>query len=364
MKYLLFVFSIIWASNSYAESTPNQKNTLLSSNEIAALVASHTEAFQALNVKLRDPYLMLGPDNYYYLTGTTAGSHWGDTIGIHLWRSSDLAKWDDLGFVWDLYADGKENNSWHFKQTVKHPEYKNPYAIWAPEIHFINGNWYIPHCLNVSGHGLLKSASGKPEGPYEVCDPVGLSGIDSHLFQDDDGSVYYCYQADYIAKIDIDKCAITEEFHKLKHEGNHPVGYEGILLLKFDDKYVHVASGRYGYEPTDSYDLYYTVSKNINGPYGERRKAIVNAGHGNLFKDKQGRWWSTAFDHPFTNQWSLWLVPIEIEITDKDVKFIVLDNRFAVTETDSITVKKLAKEGIPELWKEKAPWWRPILEKN
>ncbi len=324
-----------------------------------AYLERHDHAFQALAERIRDPFVTLGPDGYYYVTGTTAGSHWGEQIGIRVWRSENLAEWEDLGFVWDLHKDGKAQGSWHFEQPIRNPQFKNPYAVWAPEIHYLNGTWWIPHCLNVGGHGLLKSTSGKPEGPYIALDPIQRTQIDSHLFQEADGTTYYCYQADYIAKMDEDMEKIVEDFHKLEHDGNHPLGYEGVLILKIEDFYLHIASGRYGYEPTNTYDLFYAVSKELYGPYGERRKMIKRAGHGNLFQDKQGRWWSTAFDHQMTDEWSLWLVPIEIEITEDDVLVHVKDERFRPDAEDEEVVRKLSKSGIPEKWKNKVPWWRP-----
>lgn len=337
---------------------------VLTDIEKTARIKSHSEAFQSLNVRVRDPFILNAPDGFYYLTGTTAGSHWGDTIGIKLWRSNDLAHWDDMGYVWDLYKDGQPANTWHFTQAIRNPDLKNPLAIWAPEIHYINGTYYIPHCLNVSGHGLLKSISGKPEGPYEAMPPAQTRLIDSHLFQDDDGTVYYCWQADYIAKMNSDMTALAEEPFKLEHNGQHPMGYEGIQIVKIGNSYLHIASGRYGYEPVDSYDLYYAVSDNIYGPYGKRRKLATNAGHGNLFRDKTGKWWITAFDHEFYDKktmekWSLWLVPVEVKLKGDDVVFNIKDENFKPTDEDHRVVKELSEIGPPEEWKGKNHWYRP-----
>ena len=340
---------------------------VLSVEEKRQKVTAHSNAFQALNERVRDPYILFGPDGYYYMTGTTAGSHWGDTIGIKIWRSPDLAEWESMGFVWDLYKDGKPDNTWHFSQEIRHPEYKNPIAIWAPEIHYINETYWVTYSLNVGGHSLLRSTSGKPEGPYEVLDPVQRRLIDSHLFEDDDGSVYYCWQADYIARMTDDMRAIDEEPFKIQHDGNHPMGYEGILIMKFGDVYVHIASGRYGYEPVNTYDLYYATSKNLYGPYGERRKLSTNAGHGNLFQDNNGNWWLTAFDHAFydrttMDRWSLWLVPVDVHVKQDDVVFHVKDKNFRPVVQDHEVVARLAETGIPDVWRGKQPWFRPVDE--
>jgi xylan 1,4-beta-xylosidase len=348
--------------DSNREHTPTNPN-LLTADEKLERIESHDQAFLALNEKVRDPWILAAPDGYFYLTGTTAGSHWGDTIGVHLWRSIDLTNWEALGFVWDLYKDGEPSHSWHFDQPVKKPQFKNPRAVWAPEIHYLNGTFWLIHCLNISGHGLLRSSSGKTEGPYEIYPMIHNSGIDAHLYQEN-GQSYYLWGADWIAKMDEKMKGLAEEPIQLEHDGNHQVGYEGVLLLKFEDKYVHIASGRYGYEPTDTYDLYYAVSKNLKGPYGQRRMMIKNAGHGNVFQDHNGNWWSTAFDHEFIDKnnpvrWNVWLVPVDVEVTDNDVLFEVKDERFKPTEEDQAFVEQLAITGIPEEWKGKSPWWKP-----
>ena len=326
-------------------------------------VDAHAEAFQALNERVRDPFVLNGPDGYFYMTGTTAGTHWGDTVGVRLWRSKNLAEWEDFGFVWKLFEDDTAQRSWHFDQSSKFTDSKNPKAIWAPEIHFLNGNWWIPHCLNGGGHGLLKSTTGSPSGPYVALPSIALKGIDSHLFQDDDDSTYYLWQSDMIAKMEPDMESLAESPSQLKHDGKHRLGYEGILLLKIGGKYLHIASGRYGYEPSDTYDLYYAVSRNLRGPYGKRRMALKNAGHGNLFQDHQDRWWCTAFDHEFVSEhmekWSLWLVPLEIEETEDDLLIRSKDPRFQPAEEDQQVVSELARSGPPREWKGKVPWWRP-----
>lgn len=361
MKPLYVLAFLLVSSAQLFASAPNP--TVPSVEEKRQLIKAHNSAFVSLNEMIRDPWVMKGPDGYFYLTGTTAGSHWGDTIGIRLWRSKDLAYWEDLGFVWDLMKDGKAQNSWHFSRPIKQPELKNPLAVWAPEIHFINDNWWIPHSLNVSGHGLLRSTTGKPEGPYEAMPMMSGRGIDAHLFQDGE-DVYYLWQADLLAKLTPDMSKLAEPESQLSLDGKHPLGYEGILILKIGDKYLNIASGRYGYELEDTYDLYYTVGKSIKGPFGKRRIAIKNAGHGNLVQDNNGKWWASAFDHPYMDKktmtrWNFWLVPVDIKETDDDIIFNVKDARFKPTKAEEDEIDRLAIEGSPATWKGKTHWWRP-----
>ncbi|KAK0350512.1 hypothetical protein LTR94_028735, partial [Friedmanniomyces endolithicus] len=56
-----------------------------------------------------------------------------------LWRSADLKSWDDLGLIWSIERDGVWEKQWRMRNGV-------PFrAVWAPELHYINGGYYI--CL-------------------------------------------------------------------------------------------------------------------------------------------------------------------------------------------------------------------------
>ena len=70
-------------------------------------------------------------------------------------------------------------------------------ALWAPEIHYIKGNYFICLSMPPGGISILKSITGKPEGPYVHAtvnpDKPFVGGIDPTLFQDDDGKVYFAW---------------------------------------------------------------------------------------------------------------------------------------------------------------------------
>lgn len=363
MRKVLFVLTIILfvagEANIIGETNNKAKGKkeILSPSQKEKLIKERNRAFISMEEKVRDPFILLGPDNNYYLTGTTAGSHWGDTIGVKIWKSSDLCNWESLGFVWDIEKDGKD--SWFFNRKPTNKSFKNLYAVWAPEVHFFNNTWWLTISRNGGGHGLLKSISGEVTGPYEETDVNYLKGIDSHLFEDN-GHVYYAYAGSKLSEMNNDMLSMKDEdFTELKLPGKHEMGYEGVYIMKFEDKYLWIASGRYGYEPTNTYDLYYAVSDDLYEGYGQRRMMIKNAGHGNIFQDKSGNWWSTAFDHEYTDQWCCWLVPIELKLVDDDVIVEILDERFSPNKEDQDSVKKLSKTGIPSQWKGKTPWWRP-----
>lgn len=242
---------------------------------------------------VRDTCVCVGPDAYY-LTGTTGSPRWWtNNDGIEIWKSKDLKTWEPLGLVWSFK---KDMTAW------QKPWGGTSQAVWAPELHYIKGTYWIAYTAN--GSSLLKSTSGKPEGPYmDVRKDRPLVGeIDASLFQDDDGKVYYVWQNGKIARMKDDMSDLAEEPKLLKPANAPQVGFEGAFLFKANGRY-HLSCA----DVTDGrYHCYVASSKNLMGPYGDRYLAIPHGGHNMFFKDKDGNWWSTLFgwqgDPPFTER--------------------------------------------------------------
>lgn len=140
-----------------------------------------------LEVQVRDTIVCRGGDDgYFYMTGSTCQNIWAFNDGVELWKSKDLKKWKYLGLVWSLDKDGTWEKQWRSLHG------KPCRAIWAPELHYLRGDYYI--CLNMApgGISILKSTTGKPTGPYTHAffpeKPIA-GGIDPTLFEDDDHKV-------------------------------------------------------------------------------------------------------------------------------------------------------------------------------
>jgi xylan 1,4-beta-xylosidase len=267
-----------------------------------------------VDMPLRDPSICLGPDGTYYLVGTTGFPTWWRTNeGIRLWKSTDLKKWEPKGLIWKI-----DDGIW---QKVKHGEDR---ALWAPEIHYIKGTFWLTHCMNFGGTGLLKSTTGKAEGPYADVHPQGpLTGeIDASLFADDDGKVYWVYQDGKIARMNNDMTELAEKPRQLKPSNADHVGFEGAFLTKRDGRYLLVCAEfnqREGTPKDDAgdYDCMIASSDKIYGPYGPRYLAIPHGGHNMIFKDKEGKWWSTFFGNdaraPFFERFGLLRIEFDSE---------------------------------------------------
>jgi hypothetical protein len=280
-----------------------------------------------MDLWMRDTYVTLGPRGNYYMIGTTANNgkvdpdkvKYGDyNSGLFLWKSKNLKKWDSLGIIWSFKNDAE---SWQKKgNPVKGKDSNLVYrALWAPELHYIKSKetWLLTASLNGNqGSFVLKSISGKPEGPYEniagnSTKPI-FDNIDLSIFEDANGDVYLVAHNHFIARMKDDLTDIAEPFKRLVETPFNPEPYiEGAYLIKYNNKYhllqtvwsVKQKDGTYTYlrkgdKNLHSYDVLIASADNIYGPYGPRYTAIIEGGHNNLFQDIEGNWWSTTFFNP------------------------------------------------------------------
>lgn len=231
--------------------------------------------------QIRDSFIYTAPDGYYYLTGTTlreGGSYWTRTNGIALWRSKDLIDFEPLGTVFDYLAtpDTWQNNVSHALNT------------WAPEIIYYNDTFWLTYST-APGCGLLKSASGKPEGPYLDFGRVVHRGIDSGFYEED-GTLYLVWQNGRIAPLSPDGTVMTKEPVLLLPTDGQEVGYEGAGIIRVQGKYVLYAAEWNGDARIDgTYDMMYSVADSLMGPYCPRRLLVPHGGHGSLFFDREGK---------------------------------------------------------------------------
>jgi xylan 1,4-beta-xylosidase len=250
---------------------------------------------------LRDPSICIGPDGMYYLTGTSANNPAGgrDTTGwwfvnegIRIWKSKDLKQWEPLGLIWSLDKDATWAKEFKTGRGAKRR------ALWAPEIHYIKGTFWLTYSMNYGGCGLLKSTTGKAEGPYKDVKtegPLTNGRIDASLFQDDDGKVYFIYQNGLLAKMNDDMTGFAEEPRLLTPANNKQVGFEGAFLTKYKGKYILICAETNDNNGVRTYDCMSAVADNIYGPYGDRYLAIPHGGHNMIFKTNEGKWMSTFF---------------------------------------------------------------------
>ncbi|MFT3902185.1 MAG: family 43 glycosylhydrolase [Niabella sp.] len=373
LLFLVFGFSMA----TPAKSQVSQKRALadLKHHNRAVLVKD--------DIWIRDPYITLAPDGFYYLTGTTqtpktvfsSASKYNVGLGdssqvgwyVRIWKSPDLVNWQYIGEPFNL-ADGywamKNKEAFERAPTRK-------WHLWAPELHFINNKWAIIHTTPdpvKQGSNLAVSRTSELKGPFDF--PLGdlSKGLhDPSLFQDTDGQVYVIWANTKIARLTSDMTGFADAPQSinpstLRKMGDgsmaEGIGHEGCTVLKIGDKYVLFGTGwstnkgRKG-----SYNLYYAVADSIKGPYGPRRFVGRFLGHGTPFQDKEGKWWCTAFynsnvppldrkgirtkdlgDNAYTiNRQGATLVPLDVKVLkDGDVSIKALDADYANPGPDEV----------------------------
>lgn len=292
------------------EKTDRKPGPVMDPETIRAGLESHDRALYIKAGWIRDPYITLGPDDFYYLTGTqpregdpreaedpyNLGLRETSIVGnqVRVYRSKDLIEWESLGPVFTL-ADTLH--------AQKDPARADGF-LWAPEVHWMGDRWALVHCPKGVA-SLALSAGDRLSGPWTH--PMGENLGERHdpsLFTDD-GVTWLLWGNTFVAPLNEDLTAYTAEPVRIDPSGTRPgpdgkpirrIGHEGATMIKVGDKFVHLGTawstdrGRQG-----SYNLYYSTADKITGPYGPRKFAGRFLGHGTPFQDKQGRWWCTAF---------------------------------------------------------------------
>jgi len=197
-----------------------------------------------------------------------------------------------LGLIWSLDKDATWAKDYKVGRSARRR------ALWAPEIHYIKGSFWLIYSMNYGGCGLLKSTTGKPDGP------LTNGRIDASLFQDDDGKVYFIYQNGLFARMKDDMTGFAEEPRLLTPANNKQVGFEGAFLTKYNGKYILICAESNNNNGVRTYDSMLAVANNIYGPYGDRYLVIQHGGHNMIFKTKEGKWMSTFFGSDDTSIFS------------------------------------------------------------
>ena len=280
---------------------------------------SHESAVLVKDGWLRDPYICIGSDGYYYLMGTPPdpGVLHGDQIHfyhipegqdadvvkrpevaklkIYIWRSPDLAAWEDFGMQYML-----DKAVW----GQKHPdafETGSPeeWFAWTPQMYCESGKWIFLHTSptpyrNGADLTVSKGLINLSEYTFPMGDDM-FNKSDPSLFRDDDGIWYLVYGNTFIVPLKPGFAGLADAPKRIGASNIH-MGHEGASIRKVGNKYVLFGTawlteqGKKG-----SYDLVYSTADHLYGPYSEQRIAGRFLGHGAPFQDKEGRWWCTAF---------------------------------------------------------------------
>lgn len=295
-----------------AQPTDRQPGSVMSPADIAAGLESHDHALFIKRGWIRDPFITLGPDGYYYLTGTqplpdepreklepyNTGLGPESIVGwkCRIDRSKDLTHWESLGTPFTL-----KDGIWGKTRPKRFADVEQEqWRLWAPELHWLGDRWALVHTspAPVKGANLSLTTGAeiaRPWGNPMVTD-IGRRH-DPSLFKDTDGTWWMIWGATSIAPLKPDFTGFAAEPVTIGPSGDTAkMGHEGCLMHKIGNKYVLFGTGwSTAQMRKGSYNLYYATADKITGPYSERKFAGRFLGHGTPFQTKDGNWWCTAF---------------------------------------------------------------------
>lgn len=320
-------------------------------------------------VWMRDTYVncfVVDGRPLYVATGTTrvpgrpAAGPWND--GIFVWTARSLrGPWrlaDTTGFrpeaergkVWSPEFVGENRPGRTVVAPWQEYWYDDQFGkrgnVWAPEIHYFRGTWYIVACMGdhskLVGSFLLISEGGV-EGPYRVAQgnyekpfgdsfvggpgfilPGAYHHIDGSMYSEGDDAWLVLHNNPYAKfRDDMEDIVPNTGLPEFQQSPYSPEPYlEGAYVFRYGGKYylMHAAwdrtsagadgSTRYAYDTPApgrsqySYDMVMAVSDHFEGPYSKRWTAGFGAGHNNVFEDVSGQLWATFFRNPNFGYWA------------------------------------------------------------
>lgn len=244
-----------------------------------------------------DPSVVRVGDNYYCVNST-----FEYFPGIIISHSKDLIHWKQIGHVFNKTQDLDLTSFW------------DGMGIWAPDISFYNGEFYVFYCtvqlkkdrsFNVRGNYMVKSKS--IMGPWSK--PVQLTdnGNDPSHFVDENGDHFMLYAAGIpsgngtkIVKLNKECNKIVEGPFWLETEGKKAAPEGPHLLFKNGYYYLTMAASGGLF---NGHHMLVARSKNIYGPYvnspynpslTQQNPNAINfhQGHGKIFKTQNEEWFT------------------------------------------------------------------------
>lgn len=238
---------------------------------------------------LRDPAVSRGPDGAYYLTGTLSFEasetplDFKNNAGVKLWKSKDLKTWESLGWAlhlpthWDGNPGIDRTLTAVFVPDGQIDAYQ-AFGMTQPEIHYLKDTWWIAYSQNGRVASLLRSTSGKPEGPYEIHVDALSEGFSPSLFQDDDGTVYWITRGGWIAPMNADFKSLVAAPRPVTVAGDRDtVGTDGAFVVKHGGRYHLYATDIEMVDGKPGRHVYVADAADIFGPYENRRRVIDHA---------------------------------------------------------------------------------------
>ena len=229
----------------------------------------------------------------------------GSSPGIALYSSRDLETW--------------KLETWILKSSDLPQDCPYKHQFWAPEIHKIGARYYVIfggsnwidaryNAFGRMGYWQFIGVSDKITGPYSHFTALKGPGVDTSLFQDDDGKTYVVWPRTEIHPVNLSRidegivtvgaqlsqAAVPDDFKAIGKPA--PETIEGPYMIKHGGTYYCFFAETYR-GPGGFYDTGVATAKSLNGPWKlDPRWRIFPGGHQAEFVGPDGRWW-TSYKH-------------------------------------------------------------------
>lgn len=274
--------------------------------------AAWLAACQAKPVSVHDP-VMAKEGKTYYLFSTGPG--------ITFYSSQDMLNWTEEGRV---FTSGP---AW-----AKKPAPSFDGHIWAPDIHFHNGKYYLYYSVsgfgkNTSAIGVTTNATLDPRAANYKWSDQGLllqsvperdnwNAIDPNIIVDAKGEPWMAFGSFWsgikLVKLDASRTRLAEpqvwhalarrERQELAGEPNgKPEEIEGPHILKKGDYYyLFVSWGLCCQKERSTYHVVVGRSKQVTGPYLDRAGKDMKLGGGSLVIGGNANWKGVGHNSAYT----------------------------------------------------------------
>lgn len=287
-------------------------------------------------IRLADPTIVYFGDQYY-MYGTERPPQKGFPVLV----SDDLKNWRIPKQAKNGYALKMGNQTF------------GTWGFWAPQVFKHNNQFYITYSAD---ENIAFAHSDSPFGPFVQNEvrPLkeGLRQIDSFVFRDDDGKLYFYHvrlnkgNHIYVAEINEDFSSIKEETltHAITPQSNtwedtqkfeSAVVAEGPTLIKHKDTYYLFYSTNHFM--SEDYAVGYATSKSPMGPWKRYEKNPIihrsvigqkGTGHGDVLVGKNNQLYYVFHAHSTdteVNPRATMIVPIRFKDVGQDEDIVEVD---------------------------------------
>lgn len=206
---------------------------------------------------LPDPTIIKAQDGSFYLYATE------NIRNVPIYKSDNLVDWT---FVGTAFTDETR------------PNFEPKGAIWAPDISYINGKYYLHYSMSVWGGewtcGIGVAVADKPEGPFVDkgkifrSNEINVQNSIDQFYIEDQGKKYLIwgsFRGIYGIELSDDALSVKSDAEKKQIAGT---AFEGTYIHKRGEYYYLFASIGSCCEGVNStYKLVVGRSKSLFGPY-------------------------------------------------------------------------------------------------